>query len=243
MPHSQTVIALTALARSGNLSERIYSELLRRLQMGEIGPDERLVDQDIAAGYGTSRMPAREALLRLVSEGYLVRTTRGFAIPVLTDEDVRNIFEVRRLLEPEGAASVTHALDRPTELRLAAAVKRAREATANHAAEGMILANMEFRAAWLSRVENPRLAASIERFADHTQIVRLKTLHDARARKVATACLAALHAAFVNRDADSVRQRMLAYLEAAEQSYFRSRDSAAINAEMPVLPRGKRSAG
>lgn len=222
MSHSPAVIALTTLSRSGNLSERIYSELLRRLQIGELGTDERLVDQDLAAVYGTSRMPVREALLRLVSEGYLVRTTRGFAIPVLTDDDIRNIFEVRRLLEPAGAASATPVMDRATEQQLAAAVKRAREATASHSAEHMIQANMEFRAAWLSRVENPRLMSSIKRFADHTQIVRLKTLHDPRARKVATTCLSNLYAAFVNRDADAVRQRMLQYLDAAEQSYFRS---------------------
>lgn len=244
VPHSQAVIPLTAFARTGNLSQRVYAEVLRRLQMGEIAPDERLVDQDIAVAYGISRMPVREALLRLVSEGYLVRTTRGFAIPVLTDDDVRNIFEVRRLLEPAGAAGVVHTMDRATERRLAAAVKRAREATANNSAEGMILANMEFRTAWLNCVVNPRLAVNIERFADHTQIVRVKTLHDPRARKVAATCLASLHAAFINRDADSVRQRMIAYLDAAEQSYFRSLDNvAAVNRKMVASPRGRRSAG
>ncbi len=41
-------------------------------------------------------MPAREALLRLANEGYLVGTTRGFVTPRLGLDDIREIFEVRR---------------------------------------------------------------------------------------------------------------------------------------------------
>jgi hypothetical protein len=54
---------------------------------------------------GTSRMPAREALLRLTNERYLVGTTRGFVTPRLSLEDIRDIFAVRLLLEPRAAAN------------------------------------------------------------------------------------------------------------------------------------------
>ena len=57
------------LIRQGSLGERVYLELRERLQRCEIGPDQRLVDVEIAATYGVSRMPARVALLRLANEG------------------------------------------------------------------------------------------------------------------------------------------------------------------------------
>src|SRR5215211_1822900 len=92
------------LKRQGSLRERIYADLRARLQRCEFGADARLVDVDVASTYGTSRMPVREALLQLVNEGYLVGTTRGFMVPVLTQDDIRDIFEVRKLLEPRAAA-------------------------------------------------------------------------------------------------------------------------------------------
>ena len=57
------------LSRRDSLSERIYFELRGRVQRSEVAPDFRFVDVDIATEYGTSRMPAREALLRLANEG------------------------------------------------------------------------------------------------------------------------------------------------------------------------------
>ena len=89
---------LTRLTKPDSLSERIYGDLRGRLQRCEIGPEDRLVDTEIAIAYGTSRMPVREALLRLANEGYLVGTTRGFTVPRLSLDDIREIFEVRRLL-------------------------------------------------------------------------------------------------------------------------------------------------
>ena len=57
------------LSKQDSLSERIYLDLRGRLQRCEIEPDGRLVDLEIANSYGTSRMPAREALLRLANAG------------------------------------------------------------------------------------------------------------------------------------------------------------------------------
>src|SRR5215213_1180333 len=113
------------LKRPGSLRERIYTDLRVRLQRCEFGPDDRLVDVDVASTYGTSRMPVREALLQLVNEGYLVGTTRGFMVPVLTQDDVRDIFEVRKLLEPRAAAHAARDLDSPAEAALAKALEQA----------------------------------------------------------------------------------------------------------------------
>src|SRR5689334_22856113 len=91
---ARTARDVSSLPRAENLSERIYTDLRARLQRCAVQTDERLVDLELAAAYGTSRMPAREALLRLVAEGYLTGTTRGFAVPTLSLQDIRDIFGV-----------------------------------------------------------------------------------------------------------------------------------------------------
>src|SRR5690349_11259312 len=121
--HKSSGLGATArLSKQDSLSERIYFDLRARLQRCEIGPETRLVDLEVASGYGTSRMPAREALLRLANEGYLVGTTRGFVTPTLSLDDIRDIFEVRKLLEPRAAANAARDLDDAGRARLTKAI-------------------------------------------------------------------------------------------------------------------------
>lgn len=215
----------TPLSREGNLSERIYAELRLRLQQLPLKADERLLDVDVASTYGTSRMPARDALLRLVNEGYLVGTTRGFVAPVLSEEDMHEIFDVRRLLEPDAIASVARAIDAAGLKALTKALQQARRAAKAKDGEEMMLANMAFRHAWLSRVTNKRLAATIARFVDHVQTVRLNTLSDAQTRQIVLDGLERLHAALGARDDVRVREEMKDFMDAAEHAFFFGREA------------------
>ncbi len=219
MPRSNTIRAVNSLDRGGTLTDRIYSDLRTRLQRSAIGPNERLVDVDLASAYGTSRMPAREALLRLVNDGYLVGTTRGFAVPTLTADDVLDIFEVRRLLEPAAAASVATRFDADALAELDAALAVARRAASRRDADGMILANIVFRKAWLARVRNRRLAGAIDRFVDQVQTVRLKTLDDPDTCRIDIEGLEQLRDAFASRHAARVRSRMSAFIAAAQRAF------------------------
>jgi DNA-binding GntR family transcriptional regulator len=235
MPPTRTAHAVSSLPRAENLSERIYIDLRERLQRCAIRPDERLVDVELAAAYGTSRMPAREALLRLVAEGYLTGTTRGFTVPTLSLQDIREIFGVRRLLEPPAAADAARHIDAKAAGELEAALKLARASVRNNDTEAMIQANMAFRQVWLGRVGNARLAAAIERFVDHVQTVRLSTLGNPPTRKIVVNGLAGLYEVLVQRDAAKTRVRMAAFLSDAEKAFFSVR--AAELAAAAVAPR------
>jgi DNA-binding GntR family transcriptional regulator len=220
------------LKKPGSLRERIYSDLRVRLQRCEFGPDDRLVDVDVAATYGTSRMPVREALLQLVNDGFLVGTTRGFVIPTLMLEDIREIFEVRKLLEPRAAAHAARDLDRKAETALTKAIGEARAAVAAGEVERLIMANIDFRTGWLACVHNKRLATTIARFVDHVQTVRLETLRRTPTQKVVIDGLEDLYAAFMDRDPINAGDRMAAFIGAAEQAFFAARKDAANSAEV-----------
>ena len=225
MSQRPTVLPIRSLGRPGSLSERIHADLRARLQAGHVRHDERLLDQDVAKAYGTSRMPAREALVWLVNEGYLRRTTRGFVVPSLDATDVRHLFEVRRLLEPQAAASAVGALDAPALAALGKALERARHAAQRADTMEMIAANIDFRAAWMSGIANPRLAEAVLRYVDHAQYVRVTTLSDQFVQRVALAGLEALHAAFVAGDRPRVRRLMKDYLLAAERAFLEASGS------------------
>lgn len=213
------------LTRASELSplsfrSRIYAELRRRLQRAEFGVGDRLVDTQVAAEFGTSRMPAREALMALASQGFLKQTSRGFAVPQLSGEEIRDIFAVRRLLEPEAAAAAARSLDQRALDHMAGLRHLARAACLGDDAEALMEANIAFRAAWLAAVANRALVEAIERFGDHVQIVRIATLRRRQAHAVVLAGIEALGEAFLARDAEGVRARMCAFLDAAEEEFF-----------------------
>lgn len=110
--------AHTPLARrsSGDLvAERLRSQIIT----GELGPGQRLNQEDIAAQLGTSRVPVREALVILEQEGWVKMEMQrgGFVLPIDTSvADNAEIWDLvfgliaRRAVErmtPEVAAELT----------------------------------------------------------------------------------------------------------------------------------------
>jgi DNA-binding GntR family transcriptional regulator len=53
------------------LSDRIYIYLKEAIMMGEIKPNQRVVEKEIAAKFGLSTTPVREAIMRLSGEGLI----------------------------------------------------------------------------------------------------------------------------------------------------------------------------
>ncbi|TPW30197.1 GntR family transcriptional regulator [Pararhizobium mangrovi] len=200
-------------------AERIYANLLDGLQTGAFAADHRFVDTEVAAQYGASRMPAREALLRLVAEGYLTGSTRGFVIPTLSLGEIGELSEVRRLLEPRAAASAAGNMDPAVRADLDAAIGRIRDALENDDLVGLMRANVVFRNIWLAAVGNRTLAATIARFMDRFTPIRRGTFEDARYRASYVAGLESIHAAFMEGDALHASDAMTRFMFDAEAAF------------------------
>jgi DNA-binding GntR family transcriptional regulator len=94
-------------------------ELRQRIMSGELGDGFPLRQDALAAELGVSRIPIREALSRLESEGLVVSSPhRGYVVSALSSEEIRELFELRGLLEPE---LIRHAIPRMTSADLDAA--------------------------------------------------------------------------------------------------------------------------
>ncbi|MET9950603.1 GntR family transcriptional regulator [Streptomyces sp. NPDC006339] len=65
----------------------------------------RLTEEQLARRYGVSRVPVREALRTLESEGFVVtRRHAGAQVAEPTEQEAADLLEMRSLLEPLGAA-------------------------------------------------------------------------------------------------------------------------------------------
>ncbi len=96
---------LEALARERMQDARpvsdIVTEMLRQAVLGGLLKGGQVLRQDeLATTFGVSRMPVREALRQLETEGLVSHLPRrGFVVATLTDHDVEEIYEIRALLE------------------------------------------------------------------------------------------------------------------------------------------------
>ncbi|MDZ4728417.1 MAG: GntR family transcriptional regulator [Xanthomonadales bacterium] len=85
--------------------EKAYQLIRERIVSGEYAPAFRLTEQEIADSSGVSRTPVREALRRLQAEGLVQVVSNQSAVVVdWSDVDSNEVFELRALLEPYGAA-------------------------------------------------------------------------------------------------------------------------------------------
>jgi len=113
------------LVRQRPVAQTIREQILQLIQRRELAPADKLPsEKDLSEQLGVSRPTLREALRMLVGEGLLeIRRGRGIFIRqpssasaiqagvvslLLMSEELREIQEVRHILEPEIAADMAH---------------------------------------------------------------------------------------------------------------------------------------
>jgi len=85
--------------------EIVYEELKLAVMTGQFEPGQRLKLRDLAAALGTSPMPVRDSLGRLVAEQALQQTGSGqVSVPFITRQLFQELMEARALNEGEAAA-------------------------------------------------------------------------------------------------------------------------------------------
>lgn len=106
------------------LADEVYDQLLNAISDGEIGPDDRLVQERLAAELQISRTPIREALLRLEQEGVLTISPRGgFVLYRMDEAEVKELYQARAAIEGQAARILAHQNDPQNNAMLRATVQ------------------------------------------------------------------------------------------------------------------------
>src|SRR5581483_10384515 len=91
-------------------SEQVAGLLRDILLQGQVPPGTKFPEQALAKAYGVSRNTMREALLVLRGQG-LIRhhLHRGAVVAQLSDEEIQDVMQARRVLERAGTAAAVRA--------------------------------------------------------------------------------------------------------------------------------------
>ena len=96
------------------LADRVFSQIQNAIVKGELAPGTKMSEAELAARYGVSRGPLREALRRLEGRKLLTRIPHvGVRVISLSFEELIQIYHVREARE--GMAARLAALYMPTD--------------------------------------------------------------------------------------------------------------------------------
>ncbi|PAP98309.1 GntR family transcriptional regulator [Mesorhizobium mediterraneum] len=101
------------IQRSNSLVEDVYEAIFAQLMSLKIAPGSRITVDSLVKELEVSHTPIREALGRLEGEGLVLKTHLiGYrAAPQITKRRFDELYELRLLLEPHGAAKAAALMD------------------------------------------------------------------------------------------------------------------------------------
>ncbi|MCF6475659.1 GntR family transcriptional regulator [Nonomuraea sp. MG754425] len=191
----------------------VYETLRRAILGGELPPGYRLVQADIATQLKVSITPVREALRDLAGEGLIrIDPHRGAMLRELDLAEVREIHELRRMLEP---VSIRKAVERITDEEIDRAEGLRALMVAELDAGEWVELNRRFHAVFGDAAGSPRLCAILTGLRDGAAVhVGLSLRGRERARREeADLDHRELVAAFRRRHAEEAVRVVLRHLD------------------------------
>jgi DNA-binding GntR family transcriptional regulator len=87
------------------MSSQLATRIRERILCGVYAPGAPLLQDSIAAEFGVSKIPVREALVHLRSEGLVdIFAHRGFQVRPISVSEFTEVFNLRLQIEPDAAA-------------------------------------------------------------------------------------------------------------------------------------------
>lgn len=167
------------LPNRNSVGDDVYEALLTQLITLKIAPGDRIAVDALVRDFGVSQTPIRAALIRLETEGLVVRRhNAGFsAAPIPSGERFHDLYEFRLLVEPRAAALAAERMTplHRAEFEQAAHAMEACLADASQARYGRFaILDARFHEMIAEASGNEIISEALGRLYTHTHLFRLR---------------------------------------------------------------------
>jgi DNA-binding GntR family transcriptional regulator len=148
-------------------TQYVLEAIKHRILTGQFSPGQALVEAELAAQFGVSKTPVREALKTLAGTGLVVMSQyKGVTVRTVDAAMAREVYDVRLLLEPE---ALRRTIARKASLAAAQEALVLAEGARDQADRS--LANRDFHRALYQPCGNPLLARMLDEVRDQAALV------------------------------------------------------------------------
>lgn len=151
------------IVKQATLADQAYEYIKKMIITGKLKPGQELPEEKLALELGISRTPLREALKRLAVDALIeLRKPRPAIVAAFTFQDVKEIMELRRLLEIYGLENLSKADQQPVMQEMKKNIKRQFHAVKAQNVVGFMDLDQEFHSFLYQNHANNRLKAMIK---------------------------------------------------------------------------------
>lgn len=151
--------------------ERIKGDILDERLL----PRQPLIEAELAAKYGMSKTPVREALLSLAREGLVEMSSfRGGRVRDFTADDAREIYELRELLEPFALRRTVPRLTDGDRRSLRDLLDKARAAAEGGDRRELSRLNCAFHGSLVARCRNEKVIEILAHLQNQVRVMSLR---------------------------------------------------------------------
>jgi DNA-binding GntR family transcriptional regulator len=157
--------------------ERVEEDIV----LGRLHPRERLIEDDLMERFHAKRHVIRRALLDLERIGVVERVpNRGAQVRSYTAKAVKQLYEVRTLLETAAAALIPMPLPPAALTELMEIQSKHEEAVRKGDLRMVSRHNIAFHRALFANCGNPYLTATINEYSHRAHVIRFHSLSEPR---------------------------------------------------------------
>lgn len=195
---------------TGQITARIREKILT----GVYAPGSPLLQDSIAAEFGVSKIPVREALVQLRSEGLVdIFAHRGFQVRAVSANEMQEVFRLRLSLEPTAVADGARKASDEDRAASAGALSALNQALADGDLRNSGDLNSAFHLALVVPRLQPVTSETLSRLHILSQRYVRMHLQPAGRAKRAIKEHTLLHAAWTARNIKEARQLCQAHIE------------------------------
>lgn len=192
-------------------AEQIAEFVCTRIERGLMVPGQRISQREVAELFATSTTPVREAFQVLVSQGFVrIDPNRGAVVARPSPGQIREIYEIRKVLEALAVTEAIPNLNATAYVRLEELTQQMR--TARSRAERVDL-NRQFHAELYEAARMPRLAALIAQLRSAVSYYVERAYNEADTTRHAAADHEAILAACLRDDGVAAAAALVRHLE------------------------------
>lgn len=204
------------------LRDVVFKKLRRAILLEELKAGERLTEIRLADRLGVSRTPIREAIRKLEVEGLVVMVPRkGAVVAEINEKNLRDVLEVRRVLDVLGARLACERIDEEQKKALAAACLAFEEVVKGGNLRDIAQKDVELHNIIIDATGNRTLRRMLDNLAEQMYRYRVKYLKDDSQYAALVREHQAIYESIVKGDGDAAARLAGEHIDNQEKAIIR----------------------